>query len=155
LAIIGAGTAGDPMLVPWLIEQMQVTEHARVAGEAFTMITGADLVRDGLKGESPYDFDDDPNDDPEDNNVAMDPDEHLPWPDPQLAAAWWQHRSDAFDNGTRYFLGKTLSAGHLRQVLCTGSQRQRACAAMELALLRPGLPLFETRAPGFRQVRTT
>jgi len=155
LAVIGAGSSGDPMLIPWLIEQMRTTEPARVAGEAFTMITGADIFHDGLKGESPYDFDEDPNDDPEDDNVAMDPDEQLPWPDPHLAAAWWQQRRDAFDNGSRYFLGKTISDEHLRQVLCSGSQRQRACAAKELALLNPGLPLFETRAPGFSQVRTT
>jgi hypothetical protein len=30
-------------------------------------------------------------------------------------------------------------------------QRQRAAAALELAILQPGQPLFEVRAPGFRQ----
>jgi hypothetical protein len=40
----------------------------------------------------------------------------------------------------------------IRQVLKTGRQRQRA-AALELALLQPGRPLFEVRASGFRQQR--
>ena len=33
----------------------------------------------------------------------------------------------------------------------TGYQRQRAAAALELAILKPGRPLFEVRAPGWRQ----
>jgi len=30
-------------------------------------------------------------------------------------------------------------------------QRQRAAAVLEMAILQPGQPLFEVRAPGFRQ----
>ena len=37
------------------------------------------------------------------------------------------------------------------EVLKTGRQRQRAAAALELAILQPGKPLFNVRAPGFRQ----
>ena len=32
-----------------------------------------------------------------------------------------------------------------------GRQRQRAAAALELAIRQPSQPLFEVRAPGFRQ----
>lgn len=38
-----------------------------------------------------------------------------------------------------------------RKVLLEGYQRQRIAAALELAGLQPGSPLFETRAPGWRQ----
>lgn len=151
LAIIGAGTAGDPALVPWLIEQMRITEHAQVAGEAFTMITGANIVYAGLKGEKPYDFDEDPDDDLE-IDVSIPPDENLPWPDPQLVDSWWRQNRSRFDDGTRYFLGNITTSAHLRQTLHSGSQRQRANAAVELALINPGTPLFETRGPGFRQM---
>jgi hypothetical protein len=85
----------------------------------------------------------------------MDPDENLPWPDPGLVSNWWQQHGNSFDNGRRCFLGKSITADHLRQALYSGSQYQRSSAAMESALLNPGLPLFNTRAPGFRQVRTT
>jgi uncharacterized protein (TIGR02270 family) len=44
LAVIGAGVVGDPAAVPWLLEQMASPELARVAGESFSMITGADLA---------------------------------------------------------------------------------------------------------------
>ena len=154
LAVIGAGTVGNTVLIPWLIEQMNKQELARVAGEAFSMITGADFSLDGLKGEIPDDFEAGPTDDPDDDDIGMDPDEHLPWPEPELVKAWWQQKRDQFSDGTRYFLGKTISAVHLQQVLHSGNQLQRAIAAAESAFLKPGQVLFETRAPGFRQIDT-
>jgi hypothetical protein len=39
----------------------------------------------------------------------------------------------------------------LRQVLREGKQRQRAAAALELAIREPNKPLFNVAAPGFRQ----
>ncbi len=43
LAVIGAGVIGDPELVGESIALMEVEQVARVAGEAFLMITGVDL----------------------------------------------------------------------------------------------------------------
>lgn len=40
---------------------------------------------------------------------------------------------------------------HRQHVLRHGYQRQRAAAAIELAMMKPGQPLFEVRAPGFCQ----
>ena len=154
LAVIGAGIIGDPSLIPWLIEQMKTVALVRVAGEAFTTITGVDIFSDGLKGKRPDVFESGPTDYPDDDNVEKDADGDLPWPDPELIEEWWQQRRDQFSSGVRYFLGKTVSTGHLQHVLCTGSQRQRASAAMESALLKPGLPLFNTCAPGYRQIMT-
>ncbi len=149
--IIGAGFAGDPVRIPWLIEHMEVPELARVAGEAFTMITGVDIVYDDLEGEWPEGFEAGPTESPEDEDVEMDSDEDLPWPDAQLIAEWWAKNKAAFQNGTRYLLGQPISPEHLQHVLRTGFQRQRAAAALELAILQPGQPLFEVRTPGFRQ----
>ena len=39
----------------------------------------------------------------------------------------------------------------LKTVLRDGRQRQRAAAALELAIRQPGTPLFNVAAPGFRQ----
>ena len=149
--VIGAGVAGDPVRIPWLIEHMKMPELARVAGEAFTMITGVDIAYEDLEGEWPEGFEAGPTENPEDENVEMDSDEDLPWPDAQLIAEWWAKNKAAFRNGTRYLLGQPISPEHLHKVLRTGFQRQRAAAALELALLQPGQPLFEVRAPGFRQ----
>ena len=149
--VIGAGVAGDPVRIPWIIEYMEVPELARVAGEAFTMITGVDIAYDDLEGEWPEDFEAGPTESPEDEDVEMDSDEDLPWPDAQLIADWWAKNKAAFRNGTRYLLGQPISPEHLHKVLRTGFQRQRAAAALELAILQPGQPLFEVRAPGSRQ----
>jgi uncharacterized protein (TIGR02270 family) len=149
--VIGAGVAGDPVHIPWIIEHMEVPELARVAGEAFTMITGVDLAYEDLEGEWPEGFEAGPTEEPEDKDVEMDPDEDLPWPEPKLIAEWWAKNKAAFRNGTRYLLGQPISPEHLQEALRKGFQRQRAAAALELAILQPGQPLFEVRAPGFRQ----
>ncbi len=149
--VIGAGVTGDPVRIPWLIEHMEVPELARVAGEAFTMITGVDIAYEDLEGEWPKGFEAGPTESPEDEDVEMDSDEDLPWPDAQLIAEWWAKNKAAFRNGTRYLLGQPISPEHLHKVLRIGFQRQRAAAALELAIFQPGQPLFEVRAPGFRQ----
>lgn len=151
LAVIGYGVIGDPMSVPWLIQMMEVEELARVAGESFTIITGVDLAYEDLEGEWPEGFEAGPTESPEDEDVELDPDEDLPWPAPELIAGWWDKNKGSFKSGTRYLLGKPISAEHLQQVLRVGLQRQRAAAAIELAMLHPGRPLFEVRAPGFWQ----
>jgi uncharacterized protein (TIGR02270 family) len=153
MAIVGAGIVGDPSLVPWLFEQMGDPLMARVAGEAFTMITGADLAYLDLDGEKPEGFEAGPTEDPNDDNVEMDEDERLPWPDAALIEKWWAKRCGEFQPGVRHLVGKPISADWAAQVLRTGRQRQRAAAALELALLKPEVPMFEVRAPGFRQQR--
>ncbi len=147
----GAGALGDPVSIPWLLQLMEVPELARPAGEAFSLITGVDLAYADLEGQWPAGFSAGPTEEPEDEEVAMDPDEDLPWPAPELIARWWDAHQGEFRNGVRYLAGKPLSREHLQQVLRTGLQRQRAAAAIELALLQPGQPLFAVRAPGFRQ----
>ena len=151
LAVIGAGVIGDPSQIPWLIEYMHVPEVARVAGEAFTMITAVDLAYEDLEGGWPEGFETGPTENPEDENVEMDPDENLPWPDPELVQRWWEQHRRQFQMGTRYLLGQPIGLEWLQRVLTTGLQRQRAAAALELAIRQPGRPLFEVRAPGFRQ----
>ena len=151
LGVIGAGVVGDPVAVPWLIEQMGRPEIARVAGEAFSMITGVDLGLRNLEGKRPDGFSAGPTEDPEDDDVSMDSDENLRWPDPARVARWWHAHGAEFEAGRRYLLGKPISRDSLEEALRSGFQRQRAAAAMELALLDPGQPLFEVRAPGRRQ----
>ncbi len=151
LAVQGVGAIGDPVLVPWLFEQMAIPDLARVAGESFSMITGVDLEYENMEGEWPEGFEAGPTDDPEDDNVEMDADEDLPWPNVELVQQWWHHHQKDFQKGTRYLCGEPMSIGSLNRVLRNGFQRQRIAAAFELAIRQPGIPLFETRAPGFRQ----
>lgn len=150
-ALVGAGALGDPARIPWLLERMKTPALARVAGEAFSMITGADLAHENLEGTKPDGFEAGPTDDPADENVDLDPDEDLPWPDLQEVGAWWAERSSQFTPGRRYLAGRPLTPEDLTRVLVAGYQRQRIAAAIELAILSPKDGLFEVRAPGFRQ----
>ena len=150
-AVIGAGAGGDPATIPWLISLMEKDDIARVAGESFAMITGVDIAYDDLEGEWPESFEAGPTESPEDEEVAMDPDEDLPWPEPELIQKRWNQNKSNFQTGKRYLLGKPITPEWCQQILREGKQRQRAAAAIELAMLSPGVPLFEVRAPGFRQ----
>lgn len=151
--IRGVATAGDPFYVPWLLKQMADPKLTRLAGEAFSMITGLDLAYVDLDRKPPEGAVFGPNDDPADADVAMDEDESLPWPDVDKISAWWQAHGARFVPGTRYFVGEPPSVPHCVHVLRTGFQRQRIAAAEYLCLLQPGTPLFNVAAPTWRQER--
>lgn len=151
LIIRGTGMVGDPVVIPWLIEQMANPELARVAGESFSMITGIDIAYEDLEGEWPEGFEAGPTENPEDEDVAMDADEDLAWPEPGLISVWWQENNKRFRPGVRYLCGQPITIEQCQKVLSEGYQRQRRAAALELALLQPGQPLFNISAPGFLQ----
>jgi uncharacterized protein (TIGR02270 family) len=152
--IQGSGIAGDPAYVPWLIQHMTDKKIARLAGEAFSLITGLDLAYLDLEIKPPEGGSDaGPNDDPNDPNVAMDADDGLPWPDPDRIMRWWQANGSRFEPGTRYFLGAPVTRETALRALKEGFQRQRILAAHYLCLLEPGTVLFEWRAPAARQQR--
>lgn len=150
-AVTAAGIIGDPVLIPWLIDKMTIPEFVRVAGESFSMITGVDIAYEDLEGEWPEGFEAGPTENPEDEDVEMDPDEDLPWPNHDLISAWWDNNRGRFKAGTRYLCGQPITENHLQYVLCYGYQRQRYAAALELSMMNPGQPLFNVCAPAWRQ----
>jgi uncharacterized protein (TIGR02270 family) len=149
----GAGLIGDVTYVPWLIRQAALPQFARLAAEAFSLITGVDLGASPFSRARPEDLETGPNDDPDDPNVDMDEDEGLPWLDPVKIEAWWNAHSHRFQPGVRYFMGEPRRRENCLRVLKEGYQRQRIAAAIHLSLLEPGTPLFEWRAPAWRQQR--
>ena len=151
LAIQGTGISGDSRYISWLIQHMETPELARVAGEAFTLITGVDLAWNDLETDQPEDFETGPTESAGDDNVDLDPDENLPWPHPVLIQQWWQQHQGEFPVGQRYLMGQVVSEQQCNEVLKSGMQRQRMAAAFELALMRTERPLFEIRAKVARQ----
>ncbi|MER2526518.1 MAG: TIGR02270 family protein [Candidatus Competibacter denitrificans] len=139
-AITSVGATGDPWQIPWLVAQMQHPELARVAGQAFTLITGLDLVEHQLAQPTANDS---PN--------PKDPMRGLPWPNPDAITTWWQANETRFQRGIRYLLGHPITPDHCLHVLVNGYQRQRAAAALELALIQTGMPLFAVHAPAAEQ----
>ena len=152
LWVRACGQTGNPLYVPWLIQQMAQPAMARLAGEAFTFITGADILPLDLDGEL-IPSSDAPNDDPDDARVALEGDDDLPCPDPAKAERWWQANGARMQSGQKLFLGQLPTLGHCTSLLRSGFQRQRTAAADVLSLLQPGTPLFNVAAPASRQER--
>lgn len=153
ILIQGVGIAGDPHYVPWLIKQMGDLKVTRLAGESFSSITGVDLTYPDLERKPPEGVVFGPTENPEDEDVAMDPDDGLPWPDPVKIQNWWDANKHRFQTGERYFMGEPVNVENCKRVLRDGYQRQRIAAALYLSLLQPGTPLFPTSAPAWRQLR--
>ena len=143
--IKATGILGDPHAVDWLILKMRETGYARLAAESFTLITGIDLEIKQLNQDAPEQYHPIPNQNADDDTVAMDDDENLPWPNPTLVATWWQQYGNQFSKGQRYLLGKENTATNLSSHLQHAYQRQRHAAALELALIDPGNVLVNTR----------
>jgi uncharacterized protein (TIGR02270 family) len=136
--VIGTGITGDPMYIPWLIRQMETPALSRIAGEAFTLVTGVNIAYEDLEGERPEGFETGPMENPENEDVAMDPDEDLPWPDPKKIQSWWDANKGHFQAGVRYLVGKPITMEHCQHVLISGYQRQRIAVALELSSMQPG-----------------
>lgn len=148
------GLLGDVRFVPWLVERMAEPAWTRLAGESFMWITGTDLARDGLETLQVPALPEHPSDDPADDDVALDEDGDLPWPDAAKVSAWWQRQGGLHARaGERLFMGEPPSLALAARVLQDGTQRQRAHAARLASLLQPGRPLFPVAAPTPRQRR--
>lgn len=136
---------GDPHAVNWLIQKMKEPASARVAGEAITMITGIDLIQHRLTKAMPVNLESMPNDSVDDDNVTMDEDDKLPWPDAEKITMFWQQQGRNFIIGQRYFMGQLISTPWLLKLLEHANQRQRCAAALELALTDPAHGFYNTQ----------
>jgi len=144
--IKATGILGDPHAVNWLILKMRESSISRIAAESFYMITGFDLEENNLVSEVPSHMDLQDNDDTEDDDISLDEDENLPWPDYEKVSAFWMNNGNNFIAGHRYFLGQSINSALLEDKLVNASQRQRHAAAMELALTDSAVPLQNTRS---------
>ncbi len=154
-ALIGAAALGDPAIVTWLFDNMTEPEFARRALQTFALITGVDVATEKLKTRPPEGFRAGPTDDPNDDDVSMDPDVGLPWPDVNAVQAWWAERKSEYPEGTRLLLGKPMhDLEWLPRVLYAGTQPARASAALEISIRQSGTPVFEVRAAGSQQRKT-
>ena len=113
--IRGAGVAGDPHYVPWLIKQMADVKLTRLAGESFSTVTGLDLAYLDLEAQAGWNFETGPNDNPDDPNVEMDPDDGLPWPDPEKMRRMVDCEPAPVSGGRPLLYGQPADARALRR----------------------------------------
>ena len=133
---------------------MAVPELARVAGEAFRLITGVDLAYQDLEGEWPDGFEAGPSENPEDEDVALDADEDLPWPDPVLVQQWWDANKARYRNGQRYLMGEQISVEQCSSVLRNAFQRQPQCGRTRTRTHAAGDPAIRDPGPWFTSAAT-
>ena len=162
-ALMSAGYQGDPAYLEPLMKQFENAEVARVAAESFEMITGLNMFLESLEvipeveqqpepSEEELQGDWDHDEDDDDAEVLAE-DEGLVVPDMEKIQPWYDDNKDRFPVGERILCGYPLSQESCANILLTGQQRQRRAAALEIVLGNPGTPLFETRAPGRRQLK--
>ncbi len=156
LVIQATANLGDPQAVNWLIAQMRLPAMSRIAGEAFTTITGIDLQTNKLALEELPDLNNLLPEASEDEGVELNDDEYLVFPDVNKVAAIWQKYQHRFISGQRYFMGQVLSLSsetseRLRQIYATANQRQRRMAALELALVEPSQFLLNYAEKGINE----
>jgi uncharacterized protein (TIGR02270 family) len=149
-AVIAVGVLGDPTSVPWLIVQMQTPALARVAGEAFTAITGIDIDEHGLDAEGPGadELASQSNDESAADAIEAvdDRDDDLVMPSAEKVAGWWRQHQHEFQGGVQYLAGQSVAAPALREALRRERQPLRAAAALQLTLLEPEAPYFDVGA---------
>ncbi len=146
-AVFAVGAAGYPKLVDDLLSVMEDESISRVAGFAFTMLTGADLEFLDLNREPPEPSDEDV--DP----AIEDPDAELPWPHVARVRDWWTQYKKDYVAGRRYLMGLPVERTSLQRVLAVGKQPHRRAAALEQVLLDAKTPLYLTSKPGWAQAR--
>jgi len=145
-AVIKAiGVLGDPHAINWLISKMQDPKLAKLAGESFAYITGVDFEKHQLVMDEPDNYPVMPNDDVDDDDIGLDEDENLSYPDVEKVEAIWRNHGQNFIVGRRYFMGRAITAEFLKNKLVHSAQRQRHAAALELALNENDAPLPNTR----------
>lgn len=143
--IKATGILGDPHAVNWLITKMREPAQAKLAAEAFTLITGINLEQHHLVADAPPAIAAQPNNDASDEDTSLDEDENLPFPDPEKVSKIWMNHGQNFIAGQRYFLGQAITIDRLKHKRSNGTQRQRHLADLELTLLGD-TPLCNTRA---------
>jgi len=140
--IRATGDLGDPHAVPWLIDKMKNFDTAKIAGEAFTLITGIDLERYKLTIDTPKDITVVPDND----DIELDDDENLPFPNINKVNHVWLRYRERYQVGGRYLMGLEVSQStpalvtQLKALYKQSTQRQRHSIALKLALLDPQSP---------------
>ncbi|NKE72410.1 TIGR02270 family protein [Candidatus Manganitrophus noduliformans] len=150
-AVMSLGLLGRAAGIDALIQCAADPKLARLAGEAIRTMTGVDLEKENLVApKAEADAKPEAEDEFEDG-----PDEGLPIPDPVKLEGWWRKSISRFDKKTRYRKGQPYSPQRLIELLHTGTLPERHHAALELALIDPSRPPFETQAFAARQRKET
>lgn len=152
-AIQALALIGTPEAVELLLGFMRDPQLGRFAGEAYCLITGAELERDKL-AKMETDSDNAPvafEADDLDANLVPAAHESWPLPDTDAVTAHWLASCANFTAGVRHLRGQPSTNSGLLQAIESGPMLWRSDHALELAVRSNGQFDVETRA--FREVQ--
>ncbi len=153
-ALWALGFSGRVAAMEACVKYLEVPEVARLAGEAFSAMTGLRLegayaLPPGERPEgAPV-----PSEEQEslDADLVPGPEEDLPWPHVASLRDWWAKNQTRFAKGTRYLLGQPFSGPVLLEALESSPMRRRHVLARELTIRTGGKHVIPTRAFTWRQ----
>ncbi len=153
-ALWALGHVGTAEAVEHCLEAMAQPQLARAAGEAYCLITGAQLADDRLTAAEPPDaatpeFE---ADDLEADLVPK-PEDLWPLPDPHAVRAHWRANAARFAPGVRHLRGVPADPARLLSALESGPMLRRADHAFELFVRTGGRCDVEVRATTVTQRR--
>jgi len=150
-AIWALGHVGTVRAADACVAGMKHESIARLCGEAYCWITGADLERDslGVKETLP----DAPafEDDDLDANLVPPPEALWPLPDPEAVKKHWLAIRSEWSASVRHIRGKPVSGDTLLSTMETGPMLRRPDLELELRVKTRGRYGVETRAFAGRQ----
>ncbi|WP_434345608.1 TIGR02270 family protein [Myxococcus virescens] len=153
-ALWALGFSGRVAAMESCVRYLAVPEVARLAGEAFSAMTGLRL--EGAfalpPGETPEGAPA-PLEEEEslDADLAPRPEDDLPWPDVAAVKHWWVQNQARFVKGTRYLQGQPFTGPVLVEALESSPMRRRHVLARELVIRTRGQHRIPTRAFTHRQ----
>ena len=138
-ALWALGFAGDSDSADLLVQAMANEEKAKIAGEAFSAITGLPIVGEMAKPGQTQGPDVEEVTD-EDPPPTVRSEDALPEPQVLKIKKWWEKERRRFVPGTRYCGGQARSPATLRNAFIAGASWRREVALIELVASVANLP---------------
>ncbi len=152
-ALVALGYAGRAGSIERILEWSADAKLARLAGEAFSAITGVAI--DGELLGAPAAEEDLPPLDEDDFDAELDPGPQgeLPVPDAEALEHWWRREAKRFDPATRYVGGRPFAPEVLLEAFLSAPMRRRRLLGLELAVRSRRDYWIETGDWAFEQLR--
>jgi hypothetical protein len=131
-----AGCSGRTAELDFLLESMAVPERARLAWLAFSTLAGLPFDGGRFTIAAPSGLSSGPDDIPEHDEVAMDPDEGIPYPDQSALSDWWRQKRSTF-GWPQGLLGNELGIASATSAINDGPSLGALTGAAWLALNNP------------------
>lgn len=148
-ALFALGFAGKVAAAEAAAARLGDEDLGKLAGEAFSGVTGFAIGGPSAKAPEPWDPD---APEEEEDEEGAGPEAALPAPDPAPVLAWWERAKKGFDPAARLLGGVPWSTEALLGALESASMRRRPALALDLAIRTRGAAQLEVRGLARRQL---